>query len=124
VSYGNDLRALSWTGGSPTATSTANKNGVYVAGVGNGYSITVPASPTSRTVTVYLGGWASTASFRAHLSDGSAADYTNTTTAAAGQYARRYTITYAAGAAGQQLVLTWTQTAGAGNVSLSGVALR
>jgi len=123
VAYGNDLRALSWTGGTPTATGTANTNGVYVWGLGNGFSVTVPAGTASRMVTVYVGGWASSGTFRAHLSDGSAADFVDTTTTAAGQYVRSYTLTFAAAAASKQLVLTWTQASAAGNVTLNGVAL-
>jgi len=123
ASYTNDLRALSWTDGSPTATGTANTKGVYVSGVGNGYSVTVPAGTTARTVTVFVGGWASSGTFKAHLSDGSAADFTNTTTVATGQYVRSYTLTFAAASAGKQLVLTWVQAGTTGNVTLNGVAL-
>jgi hypothetical protein len=121
--YNDDLRALSWSDGAPTASSANNANGLYISGVGNGFSVTVPASTTSRTVTLYVGGWNSTGTLKAHLSDGSAADYTNTTTASTGQYVRTYTITYKAAAAAQQLVLTWSQAAGGGNVTLNGVAL-
>jgi len=123
TAYGNDLRRLSWTAGSPTASSTANTNGVYISGQGNGYSLSVPASTTSRTVTVYVGGWASSATFSAHLSDGSAADFTNTTAVASSQYVRAYTVAYKAASAGQQLALTWTQTSAVGNVTLNGVAI-
>ena len=123
ASYNNDLRALSWTDGAPTASNAANTNGLYMSGLGNGFSVTVPASTTSRTVTIYLGGWASSGSFRAHLSDGSAADFTDTSTTATGQYARNYTITYAAASAGKQLVLSWVQASAAGNITLNGVAL-
>jgi hypothetical protein len=123
AAYGDDLRALSWTGGTPTATGTGNTKGVYVSGLGNGFSVTVPAGTASRTVTVYVGGWASSGTFKAHLSDGSAADFVDTTTTATGQYVRSYTLTYAAAAASKQLVLTWTQSSAAGNVTLNGVAL-
>jgi len=123
AAYGDDPRALSWTGGTPTATGTANTKGVYVSGLGKGFSVTVPAGTASRTVTVYVGGWASSGIFRAHLSDGSAADFVDTTTTATGQYVRSYTLTFAAAAASKQLVLTWTQASAAGNVTLNGVAL-
>jgi len=122
-SYNNDLRALSWSGGTPTASSTANTNGLYVANTGNGFSLSVPASTTRAAVTVYVGGWASSATLRAHLSDGSAPDYTNTTATATGQYVRAYTLNFAAASAGQRLVITWTQASAGGNVTLNGVAL-
>jgi uncharacterized repeat protein (TIGR03806 family) len=121
--YNNDPRAMSWTGGTPTASATTNTNGVYVAGSGNGFSVNVPAGLTRTAVTIYVGGWASSGTLRAHLSDNSAADYTNTTAVATGQYVRAYTINYAAASAGQRLVLTWTQASSGGNVTLNGVAL-
>jgi uncharacterized repeat protein (TIGR03806 family) len=83
----------------------------------------VPAGLTRTAVTIYVGGWASSGTLRAHLSDNSAADYTNTTAVATGQYVRAYTINYAAASAGQRLVLTWTQASSGGNVTLNGVAL-
>jgi len=121
--YNNDPRAMSWTGGTPTASATTNTNGVYVAGSGNAFSVNVPAGLTRTAVTIYVGGWASSGTLRAHLSDNSAADYTNTTAVATGQYVRAYTINYAAASAGQRLLLTWTQASSGGNVTLNGVAL-
>ena len=60
----------------------------------------------------------------AHLSDGSAPDYVNTAFSGSGQYDAVYTITYSATSAGQQLVVTWTQGSGSGNVTLQGTALQ
>jgi len=99
-SYNNDPRAMSWAGGTPTASATANTNGVYMANVGNGFSVNVPAGLSQTAVTIYVGGWASSGTLRAHLSDSSVADYTNTTAVATGQYVRAYTITYAAASTG------------------------
>ncbi|HSW25479.1 MAG TPA: galactose oxidase-like domain-containing protein, partial [Burkholderiaceae bacterium] len=122
--YADDQRTTAWTDGTPTAVGTANRNGVYIDGVGNGYSITVPASTTSRTVTMLVGGWNSGGTLRAHLGDGSSADYVDTTAAASGSYYRTYTITYAA-ASTTTLTLSWTQSAGPSNanVTLKAVAL-
>jgi fibronectin type 3 domain-containing protein len=124
-SYNNDPRPLTWTDGTPTtsSTTTSSKSGVYVAGIGNGFSITAPASTNQRTLTVYVGGWNSGGKLVAHLSDGSAVDFTNTTTTASGQYDRAYTLTYTAGSAGQTLKVTWTMASGTGNVTLDGAAL-
>jgi hypothetical protein len=124
-SYSNDPRPLTWTDGSPTAssTSTTSKSGVYVAGIGNGFSITAPASTNSRTLTIYVGGWNSGGKLVAHLSDGSAVDFTNTTATASGQYDRAYTLTYTAASANQTLRVTWTMASGTGNVTVDGAAL-
>ena len=73
--YGGDPRSISWTDGTPSATGS-NWNGVYVAGVGNGFRTTAPAGTTARTLTVYVGGWNSTGHLMVTLSDGSAPAYT------------------------------------------------
>ena len=71
------------------------------------------------------GGWNSGGTLTAHLSDGSAADYSDTTPLDSGTYSRNYTLTYRAAAPGQTLRVTWTMTSGPsiGNVTLSGAAL-
>ncbi len=123
IAYNNDLRTVSWTGGTPTATSTGNRNGLYLAGIGNGFSVVVPAANTRRTVTVAVGGWNSSGTFRARLSDGSAADFVDTTAVATGQYVRTYTVSYGALSTAATLTLSWTQAAGTGNVAFNAVAL-
>ncbi len=121
--YNPDLRPLSWTDGTPTASSINNENGLYIGGNGNGFSFTVPADTGTRTLAVHVGGWESGGTFTAHLSDGSVADFTDTTPNTAAQYDRNYTLVYNAASAGQTLTVTWTMTSGTGNVTLSGAAL-
>jgi hypothetical protein len=124
--YNNDPRPLSWTDGSPTASSTNNTNGVYVSSVGNGFSISAPADTTLRTLTVHVGGWDSGGTLTAHLSDGSALDFTDTTSAVTGQYDRNYTIIYRAGTTAQTLKVSWIVTSGSasGNVTMNAAALQ
>ena len=105
--YSNDPRPLSWSDGTPTATSSNNTSGGFIAGIGNGFSITAPADTTQRTLTVYVGGWNSGGRLVAHFSDGSAVDFTDTTATASGQYDRTYTLAYAAASANQTLTVTW-----------------
>ena len=121
--YANDLRQMTWADGTPTASSTANANGLYINGTNNGFAILAPADPLTRTLVVHVGGWASGGRLTAHLSDGSAVDYVDTTATAAGQYDRNYTLTYAAAASGQTLRITWIMSSGGGNVTLNGAAL-
>jgi hypothetical protein len=124
--YNNDLRPLSWTDGSPTASGTNNTNGIYISAIGNGFSITAPADTTLRTITVHVGGWESGGTFTAHLSDGSAVDFTDATGVVNGQYDRNYTISYRAASASQSLKVSWTMTSGvsSANVTLNGAALQ
>jgi hypothetical protein len=121
--YTNDLRTLSWNDGTPNVAG-ANPSGVYIAGVGNGFAITAPADTTTRTLAVYVGGWWSAGKLTAHLSNGTAADYVDTSLSGSGQYNGVYTLTYRAPSAGQQLSVTWTQSSGLGNVTLQGAALK
>jgi hypothetical protein len=121
--YDNDLRAMGWSDGTPAGAMDGNSDGVFTAGVGNGFQWSVPADATLRTVLVHVGGYFSGGTLTAHLSDASAADWVDVTPAVAGQYDRNYTIRYAAGGGGQTLVLRWVQSSGTGNVTLNGVAL-
>ena len=125
LNYTDDPRALSWTDGptGPFAETPGSGSGLYVSGIGNGFSISVPADATVRALTVYVGGLDSSGTFTAHLSDGSAPDFTDTTPAAPGQYDRAYTIYYSANSPGQTLTIRWTLASGAGNVALSAAAL-
>lgn len=125
-SYTDDPRALNWNDGAPDtsfAETPGSGSGLYISGIQNGFSIRVPADTALRALTVYVGGLNSAGTFTAHLSDRSAADYTDTTPAATGQYDRSYTIAYSANSPGQTLTITWTMASGAGNVALSAAAL-
>ncbi len=123
LSYTNDPRALSWTDGNPTA-SGSNNNGVYINSLQNGFSFTVPAGTAPHTLTVHVGGWLSGGTFTAHLSDGSAIDFLDSTTPSGGQYDRNYVLSYQAASSGQILTVTWVDTSGGGNVTLNGAALQ
>jgi Secretion system C-terminal sorting domain len=123
-SYSNDLRNMSWTGGTPEPSFTNNKWGWYKGGMGNGFSFTVVAGNGSNTLKVYVGGDGSSGTLRAHLSNSAAADYVNTTAKINGQWDATYTINYNAAQAGQTLTITWKQASpGAGVVNLQAAAL-
>jgi hypothetical protein len=121
--YGDAPRTISWTDGTPTPTGSVI-SGLYIAGSGTGFQLTAPADLTTRTLTVYVGGWASTGQLTATLSDGSAPAFVSAPVSASGQYTVAYQLTYAAAGPGRLLTLRWIQTAGAGNVTLQGAALK
>ena len=55
-------RNVSWTNGTPTASDSGDDGYIWANNaIGAGYSFTVPASTTSRTLYVYLGGRAAAA---------------------------------------------------------------
>jgi hypothetical protein len=122
--YANDPRPIMWTDGSPTTASTNNTDGVYINSMGNGFAFTAPADTTVRILTIHVGGWFSGGMLTAHLSDGSAADYMDSTPAVSNAFDRNYTVTYNASTAGQTLTISWIDTASGGNVTLNGAALR
>ena len=122
ITYTNDPRALSWTDGTPTS-SGSNNSGVYINSLQNGFAFTAPADTNKRSLTVHVGGYMGGGTFTAHLSDGSAADYTDSTAVVNGQFDRNYTVTYIAASAGQTLTISWVITSGTGNVTLNGAAL-
>ena len=124
VTYTNDPRGATWTDGTPTVSSTNNKAGISITGTNNGFSITVPAGTTVTTLSFHVGGTTSGATLTAHLSDGSAADYTNVVSTTSGQYDRNYTLIFSGGSAGRTLTVTWKMTSGTGSVTLSGAALQ
>jgi fibronectin type 3 domain-containing protein len=123
TSYFGDPRSFSWKDGSPYVTGNHNF-GVQSTGAGTGFSFTVPADPATRTVTIYLGGNASGGKLTAHLSDGSAPDFVDTSLSGTARYDGVYTLSYFASTPNQQLLVTWTKASGTGSVSLQSVALQ
>jgi hypothetical protein len=120
LAFGNTLQTL--RAHLVKETFETNITGVYIAGIGNGFSFTAPASTVQRTLTVFVGGWNSSGKLVAHLSDGSAPDFTSTTVYTSGQYDREFTLVYAA-SANQTLKVTWTMASGTGNVTLNAATL-
>ncbi len=99
----------SWTGGTPTASSSGTPTGVYVLAAGNGFQLTLPADTTRRTLKLHLGVWAAQGKLEASLSDGSASPFTDTSVSNQTATSNAvYTINYQAGSAGQTLTIRWT----------------
>jgi hypothetical protein len=115
----------SWSDGTPAVSQAGFPGGTYFAGVGNGYTFTVPAETTSRTLKVYVGGFASRSRIEVTLSDGSAAPYSTTFENMTGNYQRVVTLTFSAGSNGQTLTFRHTLDAGTGgNIGLQAAALQ
>jgi hypothetical protein len=105
----------------PTINGPTN-GGVYVNGVTHALTLTVPADTTMRTLRVYLSQYQSTGALAAHLSDGSASDFSTTISASSNVYTR-YTFVYRASSAAQTLLVTWTlQNDSSGNGSVDVLA--
>jgi CSLREA domain-containing protein len=128
--------AFSWTDGAPTASGTQVRAGIQHDGQpltganGAGFSFTVPADETTRTLKVWVALNQASGQLTASLSDDSAADYAQSygTSGADNFLGAVYTIDYAADSPGETLTVTWVETAsfcgsGCDNVSLHAVAL-
>ena len=129
--YGDNRVAYTWTDGTPTATATDSTTGIYEAG--GSFTFTAPAGTAARLLKVYVGGVTAGTTFTAHLSDGSAPDYTDSTLNSAADvtfapdgnhFYGVYTILYKAASASQTLTITYTQTAGSGNITLQAATLQ
>ena len=78
--YTDDPRRIDWAGGTPTASGSDDRSGFFVLGNGNGFTLTAPADAVLRTLILHVGGYQTAGTvLTAHLSDGSAGDFTETT---------------------------------------------
>lgn len=105
--WSDGSRGVTWSDGTPTP-SGADDGYIWSNGsLGTGFSFTVPADTTGRTLLVYTGESNATGTLTAHLSDGSAPDYSVSQT---GPGASITTIHYASGSDGQFMTLTLRKT--------------
>lgn len=109
--YFDASRKISWTDGTPIGSGTGDTNYIWCNGAANsGWTFSVPADTTSRALHVICGGAAgATMKITAHLSDGSAMDYSDTESSAT-TFTKEYTITYNAASASQTLTITVIHT--------------
>jgi hypothetical protein len=124
--YANDQVGYSWNDGTPQPKIADSTTGILVAGLGNGFSFSVAANTQLERLQVYVGGFNSGGSIVAHLSDSSAADYTDSThSGGKNGYDVAYTLSFNAATAGQSLTVTWTMAKdmGKGSVALESAAL-
>jgi hypothetical protein len=107
-----------WSDGQPVRSMAATNSSLWLNGVGNGYSFTVPAGTTERILKVYAAGInGATCSLSATLSDHSAPAYVSKTwtgnsghgdwAPVPGDFAVVYTIRYRAAAPSQSLKIEY-----------------
>jgi len=127
--YTDNFTAFSWSDGIPTLSSTGTTTGVFITGVGNGFSLSAPADAVSRTLRVYVGGYGAQGLFEAYLSDFSAAPYLDSSVSSTyGNAYAVYTLNYAAASAGQSLNIVYRTLnlfdSDYGNVTLQSATLQ
>jgi hypothetical protein len=122
--YTNNPISYSWSGGTPTASTTNTTTGVSIDGLNNGFQISAPADTTQRTLKVYVGVWDTRGELTATLSDNSAAQYVDSSLVTDwAQGSAVYTLTYRAASAGQTLTVRWINKSSTGNVTLQAATL-
>jgi hypothetical protein len=115
--YTYSARKVIWTNGTPTASNSGDDGYIWANNaIGAGYSFTVPASTTSHTLYIYLGGASSGGTLTAHLSDSSAANYTATISGSS-NYQDVVKLTFNAASASQTLTISWVKSQTIGSAS-------
>jgi hypothetical protein len=123
ILYTNDPTTYSWSDGEPTRTVTQTPTGIYVAGVGHGFKITVPAQTTKQTLRIYLGLWESSGTVNVTLSS-TPGTYTKTIEDPASAITNVcFVIDFTASSPSEVLTVLWEQSSGDGNVTLQSVTL-
>jgi len=106
--WSDSSRSVSWTDGTPTGSLSNDHGYIWSNGsLGSGFSFTVPADTSNRTLMVYFGASDATCTLSAHLSDNSASDYSTAQTGPGAWFA---TLNYHAGSSGQSLTVTLLKT--------------
>lgn len=129
--YGDGRVGYKWNDGQSGFGQRANSmgpstTGVYVTGIGDGASVTVPATNRPSHVRFYVGGYQATGQVKIQLSDGSAPDFEDHSYGSINdRFNVVYDVEYEAGSANQTLLLSWTMMAGdpGGNVTLQSATL-
>jgi hypothetical protein len=119
--HGLSPQRFSWTGGSPVDHSDGTPTGIRTCGKGNGFTLSTPASTTSRTLRLYVGVLAGSGRLSAKLSTGGGTKVGTLSQKATTMSTAVFTITYRAPKTGT-LKLSWV-TADSFNSDCGGVAL-
>jgi len=113
---GSGLTAFVWSDGKAAASSSTTS----CLHSPSGFRLTAPADAVARTLTLYVGADHGEGAITAHLSDGSAPDYTDISlTNKEGAIYGVYRLTYRTGAPKQTLTIEWKSTGAYGSSGAS-----
>jgi len=116
-----------WTGGDPVGSSNGTPTGIRTCGKNNGFTLSVPAGPSARTLRLYLGAVSAKGRLQARLAAGDASAATTIEQRDASLRTAVVTLTYRSPKA-TKLQLTWitqqTYGSGCGGVSPEAATLR
>jgi len=100
--------AFSWTDGSPTLAVTNSPTGIAVAGLTNGFQLSLAAGTERRRLYLYAAAKAAVGFLEAELSDASAPPYYDDSLHSATMSNGVFVIDFAAASPGQTLILNYT----------------
>jgi hypothetical protein len=110
LQYTASAIGFTWTDGTPDSAETNTTTFIYCAlgANGRGYSFTVPADTTTRTLLVWIAAYDDTMLFTATLSDSSAGPYSDSAVVSSttSPVIGLYTVTYNAASSGQSLTIS------------------
>src|SRR5262249_54301162 len=107
--YADNYNGYSWTDGTPARSATNTPTGVYVAGRGNGFQLTVPADPSLKTLRLYVGTYGAQGRLRAYVSDFTAPLYMDESLENFGNGPGVvYTLNYSTASPGQTLIVNYS----------------
>lgn len=121
-----------WNDGTPTKIVNNLDAGIWMAGVGNGFRISVPANTKKQYIKLYLGAWEAKGKLTVSLSDNSAPIVTSIYKKAGSDYSnynvRQYTLEFLASSDNETLTIDWIveefyDADGWGNITLRAAAL-
>ncbi|AGL17329.1 hypothetical protein [Actinoplanes sp. N902-109] len=104
--HGLSPQRFSWTGGNPVDHSDGTPTGIRTCDKGNGFTLSVPATTSARTLKLYVGARAARGKLTARLSTGGPAATATFTQRGGGLGTTAFVITYRAPRTGK-LTLSW-----------------
>lgn len=119
-------RSYNWTGGTPTASASNVRTGLFTKELNNGFELTVPATSTQRTLRLYVGAFRATGTLSVALSDDSAVDYVASIDNQSDESKKTVTIKFASAVEGSLLHISYKLTQQAqsnGNITLEAATL-
>ena len=125
----NSLTVYSWVDGAPTIKVSNTKTGLRAYKVNKGFSFTVPADTTNKTLKVYVGVKSGNGLFEASLSDGGTTIFRERIDQISGITSRVITLDFKSASANQVLTVRYTLDSltgdvGGGWISLESAALQ
>ncbi|HEX7733312.1 MAG TPA: protein kinase [Ktedonobacteraceae bacterium] len=117
-----------WNNGTPTASVSRTTSCIYVTGVNNGFTVSVPASTSTRTLSIYVGVYKGKGRLSAWIIGGPSYSNASLDMSTDPNLADNavYTLTYKSNVPGTRLYVSWTlasASSSSGNVQLEAAAL-